>query len=444
MALMFRETSASPEGILSKDLLGDDRLVDGLLGGGALAEDRAMGGQRRPGGAWRLPSGPFLVRMAILLLSLLAVGVYVFNRIVTPLSLQGVINAPLVTLRAPIDGRVTRGGAMIGQTIRPSTEVFAVRDTRVDEHRLLETRARLADAEQRVEALDQTLVSLDHLAEDLRRRTDAYAAAEEARLRATLAGQETAAANARQTLEFSLQRERRLERLVIYGAAVEQRHEDAVRARLVAQATLDRALAEQKANRATLEAAAHRVFTQNGFGGAAYSQQKHDEIQVRRLELTYQHSLAMTEAAGLRTQMDAEAARVESLREVSVPSTAGGVVAAVYVSPGTDVLRGNPLADVMDCGALYVEATVSAGWFATPRPGSAVRVRLYGASDILNGRIRTLRDTAMALDPARGTPLSERESRQTLTVIIDLDPADVAALREGGCPVGQPASVRFQ
>ena len=389
-------------------------------------------------------AGAFLIRVGILLLALLAVALYGFNRFVQPASLRGVVNAPIVTLRAPIDGKLIRGGATVGQAIPPGTDVFAVHDPRVDLHRKLDLQGRLSEAGQRVEALDQILSDLDRMAADLRERTTAYAAAESTRLQATITGQETAIADARQTFDSTRKWEDRVRALVAAGTAVEQRLEEATRARLLAQEGLSRAVAARQASLAALDAARQNIFVQNGFGGAAYAQQKYDEVRVRGLELTYQRTLARAEIGTLRAELEAETTRVAALREVAVPSAIGGMVVAVYVTPGTDVLRGNPLADVMDCSALYVEATISTGWFATPRAGDSVRVFLYGMGTAMAGRIRALRDPAMALDPSRGIPLSDRENRQTLTAIIDIDPAWRAAHQTEGCPVGQPASVRFQ
>ena len=120
------------------------------------------------------------------------------------------------------------------------------------------------------------------------------------------------------------------------------------------------------------------------------------------------------------------------------------MITAVHVTPGAEVTKGTALADIMDCSAMYVEASISSNWFVTPRPGDLVRVTLYGSSNPLNGRIRLLRDPAMALDPS-AAPVPVDEGQHNLTVLIDLtDPLPVASTPDGSCPVGQPASVRFR
>ena len=389
-------------------------------------------------------SGAFVLRLVVLLLALLAVGAYVSNRILQPASLQGVVNAPMVTLRAPIDGKLIRGGAMVGEVVTPGADMFVIRDPRVDLHRQRELQTRQTNAIQRVAALDRILADLELLSTELRGRAVSYAAAEQARLQGLATGQDIAIANAQSALDFAREQETRARFLVRVGTAVEQRLDDAVRTRLIAQANFDRAVADRNSTIVALDAARQQIFTAPGVGGAGYAQQKQDEVEIRRLELTYQRSVARDEATGLQHDIDAETDHVAALREVAVPASVGGVISAVYVSAGTELVRGNPLADVMDCAALYIEATVSTGWFATPRPGDQVRVGLYGVSGTMVGRIRSLRDTAMALDPSRSIPLSERQSRQTVTAIIDIDRKNILLSRDHGCPVGQPASVQFK
>ncbi|MBC7637132.1 MAG: hypothetical protein H7251_16195 [Acetobacteraceae bacterium] len=403
------------------------------------ADGVAIPAVRRPGRV----SGPLMLRIVVLLLALFAVGAYFSNRILQPTSLQAVVNAPMVTLRAPIDGKLVRGGATVGEVFTSGAETFVIRDPRVDLHRQRELQTRQANAVQRVAALDRILGDMELLSTELRERAASYSAAEEARLQDLANGQDIAITNAQTALDFARDQETRARFLVRAGTAVEQRLDEATRTRLIAVATHTRAMADRNGTIIALDAARRQVFMTAGVGGVGYARQRQDEVEIRRLELTYQRSVALGEASSLQHEVDTEVEHVAALREVAVAAAVGGVVSAVYVSAGTDVVRGNPLADVMNCDALYIEATVSTGWFATPRPGDLVRVGLYGVPGTMAGRIRSLRDNAMALDPSRSIPLSERQSRQTVTAIIDIDRKDIALSRGHGCPVGQPASVQF-
>lgn len=398
----------------------------------------------RPAVAGRPVSGVFVLRMAILLLSLLAVALYTMNRIVQPSSLRGVVSAPLMTLRAPIDGQVAQGAAVVGQHIAAGAAMFVVRDPRVDRHRELELRTRAGAAREKLAALDQTMTEFQSMMTELRRRTGEYAAAETARLLATVQGQQVALDSASRTVDFATDRENILRQRVATGTAVEQRLEEAVRARLAARLAHDQTATELQANTAALDAARRRIFVQNGFGGAAYTQQKADDIEIRLAELRYQRAVAGADASGLAAELSAETARVLSIQEVAITAASGGIVTAVHAAAGADVTRGAALAEVMDCGALFVEASIATGWFATPRAGDPVRVTLYGATAPVNGRIRLVRDPAMVLDPS-AAPVTVPDGQHTLTVLIDLtEPLALPQTSREGCPIGQPASVRFR
>jgi len=397
-------------------------------------------GRLRIGGRW---SWSWALRIAILLLSLIAAALYSWNRIVTPASLEGVVNAPLITLRAPIDGVVTLSTARAGEVGGTDVPMFQLVDRRVDRRRESDLRVRLSDAEQRASHLDRLSAELATVTADLRQRAVALSESEEARISAALRAQHANVIGAAGALALARAQEDRARALRDTGTAPQTRLDDAIATRVGALAAFDRAKADVDTLNAQLNAIGRNVFLQAGFAGTSYVQQKSDEIQVRMAEIRYQHAQAMSEIGSLRLALAAEEDRVAELRDVSVLPRTEGHVTSVYVAPGTEVLRGNPLADMLDCSALYVEANVSAGWFARPRPGDPVRVRIYGEQAELMGHIRTLRDSGMALDPSRTIPIAEQQNRQSLTLIVDFDPSARRSIGGGRCPVGRPATVLF-
>lgn len=215
--------------------------------------------------------------------------------------------------------------------------MFVIRDPRVDLHRQRELQTRQGNAIQRVAALDRILADFELLSTELHDRAASYAVAEQSRLQGLARGQDIVIVNAQAALDFAREQETRARSLVRVGTAVEQRLDEAVRIRLIAQANFDRAVAEQNGTIIAIDAARQQVFTAPGAGGAGYAQQKHDEVEIRRLELTYQRSVARDEAFGLQHDIDAEMDHVAALREVAVQASVGGVISAVYVSAGTDV-----------------------------------------------------------------------------------------------------------
>ena len=388
-------------------------------------------------------SGAFILRFTLLLLALATLGSYAHSHVLAPTSLQGVVNAPIVTVRTPIDGTLTSGGVAAGQFVTTGAMAFSVRDPRVDEQHAEELRGRLSQARHRLAAGETMIGSLAGLLADLQRRSVAHSAAEVAQLAETVAGREHAVGDALMSLRFAEDREERSRQLVGSGVAVTLRLEEGTRDRLVARAALDRALTELRVAHESLNAAQEGIFLQGGFGGSAYSQQRSDEIRVRLLEAEFQRTLAAAEAESLVGQLAAESGRVARLREVVVPVVATGIVTTVHAATGTALIRGNPLVDILDCEKLYVEAIVAPGWFGQPKPGDAVMIGMYGQTATLAGRVRLVRDAALSLDAGRTLPLSDRDGRRSLTAIVDFDRADRPAANQA-CPVGQPATLSFR
>jgi multidrug resistance efflux pump len=386
----------------------------------------------------------FLSRAVALLTGTLIVASYAYTNVLTPVSLEGVVNAPLITLRAPIDGTMVEADAVAGKSVAPSDMLFSVNDSRIDERPRAELAARLTAATQQRQLLDNSITDLERISNDLLQRDGVYVAAQQDMLQARLRAGQAAISGAASAVINARKQEARTRELAGAGVVPRVQLENAVTSRAGTEAALARAVADRDATAVQLKAERRGIYLQSGFGGSSYHLQRLDEIRVRQIELRHQIGTADADIQSLRTQLDAEDRRLAQVRTIQVLAAAGGQIASVYVSPGTQVLRGNPLADVLDCGNLYVEANVAVGWFNRPRPGSKVNVRIYDMASPLRGTVRALRDSAMAMDPSRTTPVADRPTRQQLTLLVDLDQDDRAELLRLGCPVGRPATLSFE
>lgn len=401
-------------------------------------------GIRTGSGSKRRISLGFVIRMAALLSGAAVAGQYAYTNVLTPVSLEGVVNAPLITLRAPIDGTMVQAGAVAGQTVTASEALFSVHDSRIDERPRADLAARLAAAMERRGLLEGAIAALDQIGSDLARRDGAYGVALQDVSQARLRSDQAAIIGAASAVAYARKQEDRARQLTKTGVVPQAQLDGAIAARVNAEAALSRAIADREAAALQLKAERKGVYLQNGFGGSSYHLQRLDEIRVRQIDLWHQVGVADAEIQSLRMQLQAEDDRLARLRTIEVPAAAGGQVTSVYVSAGTQVLRGNPLADILDCGNLYVEANVAAGWFNRPRPGSAVTVRVYDIGYALHGSVRALRDSAMAMDASRTMPAADRRGQPQLTVLVDLDPRERVELQRQGCPVGRPAKVSFE
>ena len=93
-----------------------------------------------------------LAKLSFVVLFLAASIYFTFNQILTTTSLEGTVTSPLVTLRAPIDGRVSMD-MLTPKNVAASDTLISINDPRVDNRPRSELQARLAAASEQASAL---------------------------------------------------------------------------------------------------------------------------------------------------------------------------------------------------------------------------------------------------------------------------------------------------
>ncbi len=106
--------------------------------------------------------------------------------------------------------------------------------------------------------------------------------------------------------------------------------------------------------------------------------------------------------------------------------------------------RDAPLAEIVDCSHAYIEAALPERGFDQVQPGSAATVTLRGNSAELHATVRTLQGSGSAQEPAMAqAAVLERPSSDSMTVLLDVNPADLRGFSDGRCQVGREATVVF-
>jgi multidrug efflux system membrane fusion protein len=117
--------------------------------------------------------------------------------------------------------------------------------------------------------------------------------------------------------------------------------------------------------------------------------------ELERRESTLKAAQAQYEQA--QAQL---AAQGNQARYTNLVADVSGVVTAVEAEPGQVVAAGTPIVRIAADGARDVVFSVPEDKVTAVRPGSEVRVRLWAANTVLNGRIR---EVAASADPATRT-----------------------------------------
>jgi biotin carboxyl carrier protein len=320
---------------------------------------------------WGWRTAKIAAGLAILALA----GVGPVQRLFEASSVDAVVNARLVTLRAPFDGtvEVIAGFPTIGAQAHAGGPLLHISNPRADQSRI-DDLVRLIDqiTGERM-AIQGRLTRLRELHGTILKQVDAFQAGRikelEARsmdLRAQVAGAEAMRVEAESTLE-------RIKALAATGvqskAALERAQRDAALANETARA-LDHRLTAVEVE---LAAARRGEYVGDTYNDRPSSRQQADELSIRIAESEAELRSRDQRLAKLRDQFAAERDRHESLSNVLLRAPIEGRVWEVLVSPGEEVRRGQDLVRLLDCSGTVITSTVRESVFNRLQIGDAAQ-----------------------------------------------------------------------
>jgi len=351
-------------------------------------------------------------------------------------SVEAVVNARLVSLRAPIDGRIEDFAPTIGAVTPRGRFMLHISDSRADRTRLDDLQRLIDQTEGERPAIAKRLTRLKELYEQVSQQARAFQAGrirelEERRmdLKAQATSTEASEFEAASTLA-------RTKTLAASGyqttVAVERAERDA-KVTAGTQRSLNHRLF---ASEVELEAARRGEYVGDSYNDRPSSLQHADELSVRIAEADAELGSRDQRLAKLHVALDAETARYSERSNAVLSSPIDAVVWEVLVSPGEEVRKGQDLLRLLDCSGTLVTVTVRESVFNQLRIGDKAQFRFSGQSDRYNGTITRMSGSAappdnLAIQP---TGLSSGTYRIALSV------PDLASAQ---CGVGRTGTVVF-
>jgi multidrug resistance efflux pump len=368
---------------------------------------------------------------------------YTMDRVLLHTSLDGVVNAPLIALRASIDGRVELGSATrAGGVVEPGAVLFRISEDRLDTRSSMELKSRAESAEEAVRALDSRIASLVAQQTDLRNRGVAHKQVAVNRLEALRAQAQAELEGARAKVTSTEAERRRAVDLAAQGIIARARFEDINAEATRARSEVGRLTASIARYDAELGGAHQGIFLADGYSDVPYSQQRVEELDVRIADLRIARETAEQNRGELLQMHSTELLRLQKLTHEALQSSTRGIMWTVMVSDGVRVSRGDVLGEVADCDNSFVEATLPERGFNVVRPGDPVRVRLSGAKGEMPGAIRSVRGAGAVGASGRAAGV-ERNGSGLMWVVVNLEPSALRQQRAGGCQIGRSATVLF-
>ncbi len=323
--------------------------------------------------------------------ALVGAGLYVIvGEQMAGVSADAVVNAQVVTVRAPVDGAINLQVRTLGTRVAADEPLGTITDPRPDELRLTDLRQTLAHAETDLRRLEDLINALVASRTAYAQQADDYAAGRtrqvEARLAEATAALEAAQARLREA-DATMRRATDLNRQGIQTAV------DFNRARAGFEVSGQEV--EAARNRLlylTIEAESARrgVFLGDSYNDAPSSQQRVRELDQRIGELSAEVRERNRRIAQLEAAVAEERVRLARFREARLLSPAPGVLWEIMTGSGEYVRRAQDVLRLVDCTTTLVTASVRESVYNRLKVGDAVQFRLLGDGRVFEGVVSRL------------------------------------------------------
>jgi multidrug resistance efflux pump len=376
------------------------------------------------------------VKSALGLLVVVIAGVGPIQRLLEFSSIEAVVNARLISLRAPIDGRIEDFAPTIGTTVPRGRLMLHISNSRADRARLDDLQRLIEQTEGERPAIVKRLARLREIYEQVTQQARAFQAGRirelEERvldLKAQVSATEASESEAASTLA-------RTRTLAASGYQTNVAVERAERDAKVASHTQKSLNHRLFASEVELEAARRGEYVGDSYNDRPSSLQHADEISVRLAEAEADLSSRDERLSKLRAALDAETARYSEISNAVLASPIDGQVWEVLVAPGEEVRKGQDLMRLLDCSGAIVTVTVRESVFNELRIGDQAQFRYAGQPARYNGTVVRMSGIASPPDNLAIQPSGISHGGYRVAV-------SVPELASAQCGVGRTGTVVF-
>ncbi|MBC7820982.1 MAG: HlyD family efflux transporter periplasmic adaptor subunit [Planctomycetaceae bacterium] len=323
--------------------------------------------------------------------ALVATAAYVIvGEQVAGVSADAVVNAQLLTLRAPIDGQVSLRLRELGTRLTAGELVATLTDPRPDETRLIDLQRGAEQVSVELVRLRDLEFGLESVRALYERQADEYRGGRtqqiEARLAEARANLEATLARLRET-DATLRRSNELSRTGFQSIA------DFNKARSSQEVGMQEVQgARDRMRFLTIEinAARNGTFIGDSYNDAPHSMQRLQEVVQRLSEIAVDRMDRERRLDALRKQVEEERVRAARFREARISAPAGSTLWEIMTSNGEYVRRAQDVVRLVDCSTTMVTASVRESLYNRLKVGDGAQFKLQGDAQTYEGTITRL------------------------------------------------------
>ena len=355
-------------------------------------------------------------------------------------SVEAVVNARVVTFRAPINGIVDAGKSAlrVGDTVSAGTSLGSLSNPRVDRNSMDNAEDRLRQAQDERTGLATKLNAYKSLRVNLESRLERFHANRLLLINAEIVEADARIASAaaiQKQAQNSLQRQTTLKgKGVLSLSAID----DATRDFEVAVAATNEAKARRAALSVELDALNSGSFFGDSYNDQPQSAQRIDEIDQSIAALEAEVITQDQRIVGARLALAREQQTLLQTSEAHIVAPAAGRIWQVLAAPGEQVVAGQQLGSVLDCSQVVVTAAVSEAVYNSLSVGMPAAFTFREGGPALPGRVLQLSGVASASSNFAIMPSALTKESYRVAVSVD------GASPDGSCAVGRTGRVVFQ
>jgi multidrug resistance efflux pump len=372
----------------------------------------------------------------------LVAGWALLSPIIFKQSVEAIVNAPISTVRSPIDGLIDIEPIELGSQVVPGQILATASNSRVDNQLLVTIGMEIGLVTSSIEEYRLRISTLETIQKDLSQQWMDFRDQRSRFLSARVneSKSEVAAAEVRKrTAKASLDRAESLFNDEIGPKAkveeAELSYAQAATALASARARVERLKTEEKAT-------VKGIFAGEDINDSPYSKQRLDEVAIELSQLRPALKAAEKRLETLRTAHIEESDRVTRLGQADLTASITGRMWQRTVHRGDFAEKGQPIATLVDCNSLVVTATVTERTFNRLNFGDSAMFKLTGAGTRYEGSIIQLigpstrvNGSGFAIAP------SEDSGSEEFRVVVELP--ELSRQLAETCDIGRTGIVSF-
>ena len=363
-------------------------------------------------------------------------GLTTYQQVVVRVSREAVLNARVISIRAPIDGIVKAPANAPGTSVHAGAAIGQINDPTPDDARSFQLQLDASATERERAALSRRLADLQRAREEANAQAEAYRVG---RVRQV----ELRMDEARASIAVAMSKEAEATAVLSRGVALHDHgymadaaYERLMREREVAQQESTAARKRLDTLAVELESARNGTYLGDNYNDVPSSVQRARELGVRIDEARATLDQLEQKSETIAAQLAAERKRLDARSSAALTAPIEGNLWTVQAAAGEYVRKGQELFTVLDCSTLVVTASVSERDYNELHLGEPVRFRVSGSGREYSGRIAKLGLTSTGRSFAIAP---EERHHQVAVQLLDVPEGD-----SDSCAVGRTGEIVFE